>query len=309
MAFFIGIDAGGTSTRCVVGDERRVLGKATESSSKLTRVGPMEGRRALQSVIRQACAAARVNPRQVAHTCIGTAGASRADVVGAVRQWAAEVVTGDIEITGDMVVAHEAAFRGGAGVLVVAGTGSICYGRNAKGKSAQAGGGGPIVSDEGSGDWIGRLAVEHAVSFEHSTRLTGMVMKSWNLRSPSQIAEHAAQDPAPDFAALFPTVQSAAAKGDKVAGAILSSAGDELAKLAITVVKELWPRRQRVRVATHGGVFENSPIVRRTFVTSLRKELKPAGYEIAVSSVAEPVMGALSLAREMARIRAKGCRN
>lgn len=309
MAFFVGIDAGGTSTRCVVGDERRVLGKANETSSKLTRVGPEEGRRALQSVIRQACAAARVDPRQVAHTCIGTAGASRADVVEAVRRWTTEVVTGNIEVTGDMVVAHEAAFHGGAGVLVVAGTGSICYGRNAKGKSAQAGGGGPIVSDEGSGDWIGRLAVEHAVSFEHSTRLTGMVMKSWNLRSPSQIAEHAGRDPAPDFAALFPAVQSAAAKGDKMAGAILSSAGEELAQLAITVMKELWPRRQRVRVATHGGVFENSPLVRRTFVTYLRKELRPAGYEIAVSSVAEPVMGALSLARKMARTPAKRNRN
>lgn len=309
MAFFIGIDGGGTSTRCVVGSERRVLGKAIGASSKLTRVGPEAGRRALQSVIRQACAAARIDPGHIAYTCIGTAGASRADVVEAVRRWTTEVVTGNIEITGDMVVAHEAAFRGAAGVLVVAGTGSICYGRTARGKSAQAGGGGPIVSDEGSGDWIGRLAVEHAITFEHSTRLTGMLMKIWNVRSPSQIAEHAGRDPAPDFAALFPAVQSAASKGDKVAGAILSSAGEELAKLAITVVQELWPRRQRVRVATHGGVFENSPVVRRTFVTYLRKELRSAGYEIAVSSVAEPVMGALSLARKRARIPAKGKRN
>jgi glucosamine kinase len=306
MAFFIGIDGGGTSTRCVVGDERRVLGKATGASSKLTRVGPEAGRQAMQSVIRTACAAAKVDPRRVAQTCIGIAGASRPDIVEAVRVWAAEVLPGKIEITGDMVVAHEAAFGGGAGVLVVAGTGSICYGRDAEGKTARAGGGGPIVSDEGSGDWIGRLAVEHALSFEHSTRLTGMLMKVWNLRSPSEIVERAAQDPALDFAALFPTVQSAAAKGDKVAGAILSSAGEELAKLAITVVQELWPRRQRVRVATHGGVFENSPVVRRTFVTHLRKELRSSGYQIAVSSVAEPMMGALSLARKKARISAKG---
>jgi N-acetylglucosamine kinase-like BadF-type ATPase len=227
-------------------------------------------------------------------------------VAGAVSAWVAEVVAGRIEVTGDMVVAHEAAFRGGAGVLVVAGTGSICYGRNAKGRTARAGGGGPIVSDEGSGDWIGRLAVEHAISFEHNTKLTSLLMKTWNVRSPSQIMERAAQDPAPDFAALFPAVQSAAGKGDQVAGAILSSAGEELAKLAIIVVKDLWPRRQRVRVATHGGVFENSPVVRRTFVTHLRKELRSAGYEIAVSSVAEPVMGALSLARKMVRIKAKG---
>jgi glucosamine kinase len=307
MAFFIGIDGGGTSTRCVVGNERRVLGKATGASSKLTRVGPEEGRRALQSVIREACAA-KVDPRQVAHTCIGIAGASRRDVAEAVRAWAAEVVSGSIDVVGDMEVAHEAAFRGGAGVLVVAGTGSICYGRNAKGRTARAGGGGPIVSDEGSGDWIGRLAVEHAISFEHSTKLTGMLMKIWNVRSLSGIVERAAQDPPLDFAALFPLVQSAAVKGDKVAGAILSSAGEELAKLAIIVVRDLWPRQERVRVATHGGVFENSPVVRRTFVTHLRRELRSAGYEIAVSSGAEPVMGALSLARKMVPIKKRQVR-
>src|SRR5687767_1844553 len=124
MDFYLGIDGGGTSTRGVIGDEHRVLGKATGGSSKMARVGPGPAREALQSVIRQACTAAGVDVQSICQTCIGIAGASRSEVVQAVRNWASELVAGKIEVVGDMVVAHEAAFGGGAGVLVIAGTGS-----------------------------------------------------------------------------------------------------------------------------------------------------------------------------------------
>src|ERR671922_2108479 len=155
MAFYLGIDAGGTSTRCVVGDEHKVMGTATTSSAKIARVGVEQARQALQTAIRKACSAAKIDPLKISQACIGIAGASRPEVVETARAWAAEIVGGKIDVLGDMQVALEAAFGGAPGVIVISGTGSICYGRNQRGEAARTGGGGPVVSDEGSGDWIG----------------------------------------------------------------------------------------------------------------------------------------------------------
>ena len=61
------------------------------------------------------------------------------------------------------MIALEAAFGSGPGVIVIAGTGSIAYGRNREGQTARAGGWGFAISDEGSGHWIGRTAVAAAI--------------------------------------------------------------------------------------------------------------------------------------------------
>ncbi|MCI0350214.1 MAG: hypothetical protein L0Z53_12390 [Acidobacteriales bacterium] len=309
MALYLGIDGGGTSTRCVVGDEHQVLGTATTSSAKIARVGAERAREALQAAIREACSVARINPREIVQSCIGMAGASRAEVVESVRGWAAEVVGGKIDVIGDMVVALEAAFGGAAGVIVIAGTGSICYGRNERGETARTGGGGPGVSDEGSGDWIGRRAVEAALNAgDHgkNSPLLKAVTRAWGFRDHAELQRRLNSEPVHDFAALFPPVQELVSK-DEAAAKILRSAGKELADLAETLIHKLWPEPQRIPVAISGGVFENSALVRDTLVTHLRQDLKPAGYEIAVSfGLAEPVMGALSLARKAALASAAG---
>src|SRR5262249_41511549 len=298
--FYLGIDGGGTSTRCVVGDEHRVLGSATTGSAKIARVGEGRAREALQSAIREACSTAGISPQKIAQACIGIAGASRTEVVESARRWAAEVLGGRIEVVGDMVVALEAAFGGAAGVVVIAGTGSICFGRNERGGTARAGGGGPVISDEGAGDWIGRKAVESALQAADSALLKG-IYEAWGVRGRKGVERHRTTEPAPDFAALFPLVQKTAAEGDPAASDILRAAGEELAKLAQTIIRQLWPQPQSVLLAISGGVFENSALVRGTFVTKLRGDLKHDGHEIAVSfGLAEPVMGALALARKAA---------
>jgi N-acetylglucosamine kinase-like BadF-type ATPase len=308
MAFYLGIDGGGTSTRCVVGDEHRVLGSATTSSAKIARVGAVRAREALQSAIRDACSAAKISPQKVSQSCIGMAGVSRPDVVNNVRSWAAEVVAGKIEVVGDMVVALEAAFGGAPGVTVIAGTGSICYGRNQRGETARTGGGGPGVSDEGSGDWIGRRAAHEAsraVNAGKQSPLLKAFTEVLRIRA-ADLKRQLNADPPPDFAALFPSVQKAADAGDPAASEILRAAGEELAKLAAALIRQLWPQPQSVLLAMSGGVLENSALVRGTFVTRLRADLKPDGHEIAVSfGLAEPVMGALSLARKGASASAK----
>ncbi|HSY64148.1 MAG TPA: BadF/BadG/BcrA/BcrD ATPase family protein, partial [Terriglobales bacterium] len=148
MSIFLGIDGGGSKTSCVIGDQNSVLGTGTSGGSNVVRVGETQARESLRTAIRAACAEARITPSQVKKTCVGIAGGARPEIANVVRRLLLELVGGEIEIVGDQVIAMEAAFGDGPGVIVIAGTGSIAYARNAEGKVARAGGWGFGISDE-----------------------------------------------------------------------------------------------------------------------------------------------------------------
>ena len=105
MSLFLGIDAGGSATRCVVGDEHRILGRAQTSSCKIQRVGEAEARRALHAVIREACQSAGVAPGGIEQACIGISGASHPEVVERVRHIMGEVISAPVEVLGDIIIA------------------------------------------------------------------------------------------------------------------------------------------------------------------------------------------------------------
>ena len=159
MPYYLGIDGGGTKTTCVVGNESQLLATATAGPSNIVRVGEVQARESLHQSVRQACAAAGIAPAQVAHTCVGGSGAARPEFAAIVRRALAEILPTPIEVVGDMQIALEAAFDEGPGVIVIAGTGSIAYGRDRQGNTARAGGWGFAIGDEGSAHWIGRAAV------------------------------------------------------------------------------------------------------------------------------------------------------
>ena len=304
MAIFLGIDGGGSKTSCLIGDETSVLGTGTAGGSNMVRVGEAKARESLAKAIGQACTVASLKPSQIDRVCVGLAGAARAEISELTRSMIAEIVAGEngpseIKVVGDMVIALEAAFGDGPGVIVIAGTGSIAYGRNREGQTARAGGWGFAVSDEGSGHWIGRAAVAAAVGDwddhedENTPLLTGL-MKSWRVKNREQFVLAANATPPPDFAALFPTVVALADSGDRGASDILRQAGIELAKLSGTVIRRLFPLAGAVPVAMSGGVFGSSALVRQVFYNTLR-----SGHPDAILNpgVIEPVRGALELAR------------
>ena len=69
-----------------------------------------------------------------------------------------------LRVTSDIELAHALAFPKGVGIVLNAGTGSIAFGRNAAGKTARAGGLGPLLGDEGSAFWIGREYIRRVES-------------------------------------------------------------------------------------------------------------------------------------------------
>ncbi|HZR58879.1 MAG TPA: BadF/BadG/BcrA/BcrD ATPase family protein [Terriglobales bacterium] len=298
MTFFLGIDGGGSKTSCLLGDETSVLGSGTGSGSNVVRVGEASARKSLSEAIYQACSAANISPSQISRTCVGVAGGARKDVDEIVRAIVSKIVGGEIEVVGDMVIALQAAFGDGPGVIVIAGTGSIAYGRNSNGETARAGGWGFAISDEGSGHWVGRAAIQaimRAYDEGKQTRLLASILNAWQLETRDQLILSVNAIPSPDFSALFPMIISAAASDDALAKQILADAGDKLSGLAKIVVRRLFHPGQAVKIAMVGGVFANSGIVREAFWKSLTVEYSNSDVD---PRVVEPVRGALELARK-----------
>ncbi|MGZ4835952.1 MAG: N-acetylglucosamine kinase [Terriglobales bacterium] len=300
MAIFLGIDGGGSKTSCLIGDETSILGTGTGAASNVVRVGEAQARESLARAVREACTVANLTPSEISSVCVGLAGAARPEISEVVRRIISELVPGKIRVVGDTVIALEAAFGSGPGVIVIAGTGSIAYGRNREGQTARAGGWGFAISDEGSGHWIGRTAVAAALGAwdenpEQDLRLIEVLMKSWRLETIEQLVPAANATPPPDFAALFPAVLSLADSGDRIARDVLTQAGTQLANLAGILIRRLFPNAGAVPVAMSGGVFGSSAQVRQVFYNSLR-----SGYPDVVinPTVIEPVRGALELARK-----------
>ena len=297
MAIFLGIDGGGTKTTCLVGDEISLLATATSGGSNIIRLGEHEARLGLHEAIRRACETAKTDLSAVHRVCVGMAGAGRAQIGDIVRQMVAEIFPGEVLIVGDMVIALEAAFGESPGVVAISGTGSIAYGRNATGRTARAGGWGFAISDEGSAHWIGRSAVM-AVMRAHDegagSSLFKVISQAWGLTTLGDLVRAANATPAPNFAELFAPILAAADGGDLSARTVITQAGAELAGLAKIVISRIFEDTPDVRVAMSGGVFRNSALVRQVFYNSLRSEYPSA---VVASTVADPVKGALEIAR------------
>ena len=300
MPLYIGIDGGGTKTTCAIGDDVSLFAVATSTGSNVVRLGEKPARAGLHEAIARACTEAEVSPLRVQAVCIGAAGASNLEVSATVKDMVRQVLpNAEVVVVGDMVIAMEAALNDSPGLIAIAGTGSIAYGRNALGETARAGGWGYRISDEGSGQWMGRTAVAETMrahDADRSTVLFERIKKAWNLSSHDELVKYANADPAPSFAELFPVVQKAADQQDPIAAEILARAGAELAQLGLRVLHRLWRPGEVVRVGVAGGVFANSDHVRRAFYHSLHEAWPAASVSFKIT---DPVVGALWMARRV----------
>jgi N-acetylglucosamine kinase-like BadF-type ATPase len=312
MAYYLGIDGGGTKTRCVLADETMVLATAMSGGSNIVRLGETQARETLHTAVRQVCATANISLAQISAICIGAAGADRPAIAAKIRMILVELISEiahetalpKIEVVGDMTIALEAAFGAGPGVIAIAGTGSIAYGRDANGHTARAGGWGFAISDEGSGHWIGRRAISAILSAHDQgleTALSATVLQAWKLTTIDELVQQATSTPAPDFPRLFPIVLRAADEGDSAARDLLNDAGRKLAKLAAMVMGRLAPNISAAMlpvatlpVAMTGSVFRQSPDVRLVFYNTLQTSFP--GLDVR-QDIVDPIEGALARAR------------
>jgi len=283
MGFFLGIDGGGTKTECVLADEAgALLARAFGAGTNLRRTTSAELRATFAECIGALLRTTGLRSLGLEAACAGFAGAS--DAQG--REAAREVLTALLRprflyVVGDMEVALEAAVGAGPGAVLIAGTGSIAYGRNSAGHTARAGGHGPERSDEGSGYDIGQRAVVAA----RGQGVLAALVQAAQLSSPPTAGE---------LAGLVPAVVRAARGGDPAARAILDQAAAALAGLAVGVLRELNLHAAEVPVAAGGGVFAESEEV----LAEVRAKILQAAPRAQVAPLGvSPAEGAVRLAQ------------
>src|SRR4029079_2113523 len=208
------------------------------------------------------------------------------------------------EVVGDEVIALDGAFKGGPGILQIAGTGSNCIGRAPDGGRERAGWWSSRLGDEGSGYWIGLHAVRRALrAYDHEepTRILETVGSIWGTKTLEELVHLGDSTPGPDFAALAPAVNKLAEDGDAVACAVLKQAADDLVDSVLLVRSKLRGKHKRgieVPVAWIGSVIGKSRLVREAFFAGL----KAAAPEMPVRDTeVAGIEGAVWRAQQLAR--------
>lgn len=276
MRFVAGLDGGGTKTVVTVADENGLVIQ-TFISGAINYNGQDETsiRWSLLEIfekIAKICGGLT----HCAQICIGAAGVSNPTVIARLE---ANVrgcgFQGGLNITGD----HETALYGAQdsiyGIILIAGTGSICYGINELGISHRTGGYGHLIDDEGSGYSIGRDLLSAVVQASDGrlsqTAITNMVYDQLQVGTVQQIIGFVYDKGTnkKEIAALAPILSAACSAGDIAALAIAKKNASSLLDLAVPVVERL--SQQEGILAMAGSVLLNSDYIRTAFVEMLKQ--------------------------------------
>lgn len=301
----LGIDGGGTKTRCLVADlTGQILGEGLAGPSNYQVLGLKDAATNVRAAVQAALAAAGLTLADVAAACAGLAGVARPEDHLAMKEALSLLLPAQIDVVEDARIALEGALGGSPGVVVISGTGSIALGLSTAGELVRVGGWGWLLGDEGSGYDIGHRALNAALAaldgVGSPTSLGERIMQAWQLERLDQIVGRVYQNlpqARVDVAGLVPLVMAAAAEGDDVAATILVKAGRDLGRLAATVLERLaLPPALPRRVAVTGGVVTNSDIVREAMGASLSERFPQAAI---MDCLRTPAEGAVAMAKAL----------
>ena len=261
----VGVDGGGTKTEAVVMDaDLRVIGEGRAGASNPLRVGITSAAAAVREAIDNACTAAKVRRTDLEAAEVGLGGARRKELRERMRETLLPLGIHDLEVVTDADIALYGATDGAPGLVVIAGTGSICCGMNARGKKFCAGGWGPIAGDEGAGAWIARRALR-AVAWASDGRgpqtlLTELACNYFHVSTADDLttAIYAPTITNERIAGFGKDVVEAAKLKDPAAEQIIREGGKELGVGVVAVIRALQMEREEFQIAYVGGVFRAS---------------------------------------------------
>ncbi len=296
---FLGIDGGGSKTLAVIVDaEGRERGRALAGSANYAAVGLEQAVANLHAAAEQAAQAAGCR-LPVKAAWLGLAGVDRpADQALLLPRL--QTLADSMRLTNDAELLLSA-LDDAVGVAIVAGTGSIALGRNARGATARAGGWGHILGDEGSGYEIGRLALQAATRAAdgrgEATTLLERILAFWSLEQPDDLIGRVySDDDKAAIARLSALVFSAAQAGDRVARKIAQHAADELALAALTVCVALDFSGGHVALALGGGLLIHEQRFQRQVLRRLRRRLALGQVAIVEQPALSAAQAAITLA-------------
>jgi glucosamine kinase len=299
LAFYLALDVGGTKTEYVLADETHELARVRGGTIKRMRTDANTATENLDKALAELTALTGISMKSITRSCVGAAGITVALVTNWIREAFAQRIGGSLILVGDVEIALDAAFFGGPGVLVMAGTGSNVAGRTTAGDLTTAGGWGPALADQGSGSRIGHQALRDtflAIDEGRTTTLLPAILDLWQLPDIESLIGYA--DERPDFTLLSPLVVKCAAEGDAVAQNVLHREAEELAHLAHLVIDRIRQADSRSDwlpdLAFTGSILEHVRPIREGIVEALHRDLPSLKI---LPGVIDPILGALWRAR------------
>jgi len=262
MTYFLGVDGGASKTAALVTDDQgKSLGDGVAGPSNHLRVGIETAARNIERAVNKALVNADVASREIVWAYCGIAGADhpahRQEIVDSLNIF---FPRGNFTVDNDARIALTGAIGFGAGAVVIAGTGSVAFGRNEAGEEARAGGWGPTLGDEGSAYGIARAGLSAVLRAYDgrgpSTKMLDILSRDYELAA-SEIPRfvYATTTHADDIARYSKLVIEAAEAEDQVASAILKDAGRELGACVVAVAQRLKMVDREIPVAYVGGAF------------------------------------------------------
>lgn len=302
MSLFLGVDGGASFTRAVIGDDSGCIVAHGEGGPS-NHVAAAQGReRLLGALLESAGAACQRLGFSLADIEFEAAFLGFTGGEGGKRPVVEELIRANLmALSDDSVTALAGALGGQPGIITVAGTGSITFGRNAQGQTARAGGWGYVFGDEGSAYDLTRQALRAALKFEEGwgprTMLHEMLRSAVGLDDIRLVQRklYTAEYTRDRVAALAPLVEEAARRHDPVAREVLETAARQLAAITEVVRARLFAPQETVTIAHVGGVFRCESVL-----SEFVRLLKAAGKNHVIAPLHQPAVGALIEAYRLA---------
>lgn len=299
--FYLGVDGVGTKTQIALIDGAgKITAEGTSGPSNPLRVGVETAVANIAKAVDSACDIAGISRGDIVAATLGLAGVRRMDIRERIRDsFVSRYHVDHIFITTDAEIALFGTTLGDQGLVVIAGTGSVCLGQNAHGETAIAGGWGPLAGDEGGGRNIAEMALHGVAKASDGrgveTRLSEKALEYFRASSVENllVAIYSPQMDNSRVAGFARYVVGSAIDGDELAVDIITNAGRELGSAARAVITKLQLADQKVPVGCVGSIFKAGEILTRPMAREIHKVAKMA-------YLTEPVMAPSHAAAFMA---------
>ena len=305
MKYLVGIDGGGTKTDCAIADlSGKIIRESSGKPSNIFIIGVEEAVENIFALIEENLFALEGDFSDVKQIVIGVAGAGREEDAALLEKGFKDYAEEEgihfkgVKVLSDAHIALEGAFPDSAGCILIAGTGSILFGKDEQGNIHRVGGFGRLIGDEGSGYSIGRKAL-NAVSKAsdgrgEETMISELLDAKMNHNASKNIIQKVYNDKL-DVASVAKVVIEAAAEGDLIAEDILDEEADELVLHIRSLIDKI--NTNKLNVAFSGSLIDN----KNFYSDLLKRKIKSTLTNVKVIQPAFPPLGgAILFAKRLA---------
>lgn len=298
MRYLIGIDYGGTKTDCVIASfDPKILFSASTAGGNLLKVGFEKASLNILSSIEKCIENTNIKYEDVDFVLIGSAGAGRKEDSDKLLNELKRITDfKNIKITTDAHIALEGAFSGKPGCILIAGTGSIIYGRDKEEKLYRVGGFGRLIGDQGGGYSIGRkglIAVSKQLDgWGNNTKITNLICDKFKIKNKEDLISKVYENRV-SIPEAAPLVIEAAKADDETAIIILNEESDELIEQITAMKKKL--NEEKLNLAFTGSLIQN----KNYYSDLLREKIKEELPFVKVTEAENPpAVGAVLLSKK-----------